>query len=518
VSGGSIALSEVLGGLSVAADLGAGAPSETGIGSALLAGRLGQRLGLPEVECAELFYASLLRFIGCSVGVPDSLGVSLGDTQGYQLALTMSDLRDPEQVAKRLDHFMAVGADADARATSVGAMRAAAEEGEKFKGAAQSLCELGARLADDIGMAPIIVDAMNEVYERWDGRGFPHGRPGEELCLPARVLHITAAFELHRRTMGMETAFEEIGARRGSNFDPLLCDAFTTARGELMKGFEAPTLLDLFIDEAPGDLRIDESRLIDVAKACAHFVDHRSIYTLGHSVGVANLVARASEAAELTQREAEDLHIAAYLHDLGRVGVHSGIWHKPGELTRSERAKVEQHTYLTDTILRASPAFERHALLASSHHERKGGRGYHRRTENPDRLAQILAAADTYHAMLEDRPHRMALGEKAAADALLAEAKEGRLGRMEVRAVLDAVSGRRASKRALPDGLTKREAEVLCLMARGLGNKDIAGALFISHKTVEHHVGHIYDKIDTRSRASAAMYAVQHGLCAAVEG
>ena len=92
-------------------------------------------------------------------------------------------------------------------------------------------------------------------------------------------------------------------------------------------------------------------------------------------------------------------------------------------------------------------------------------------------------------------------------------AESGRLNRMAVRAVLDAVSGRRASSKSLPADLTKREADVTCLMAQGLSNKEIGNKLFISAKTVEHHVGHIYDKIGTRTRPGAAIFAVEHGLC-----
>ena len=160
------------------------------------------------------------------------------------------------------------------------------------------------------------------------------------------------------------------------------------------------------------------------------------------------------------------------------------------------------------------PALERYSRLASSHHERADGSGYHRQVENPDLQCSILAAADCYHAMLEDRPHRDALGPEKAADELLAMAEAGKLNRMAVWAVLEAVGNRQAGKKSLPAALTKREAEVLCLIAQGMSNKRIAAKLFISAKTVEHHVGHIYDKIGTRSRPGAAMFAVRHSLCA----
>ncbi|MGZ4276962.1 MAG: response regulator transcription factor, partial [Solirubrobacteraceae bacterium] len=71
---------------------------------------------------------------------------------------------------------------------------------------------------------------------------------------------------------------------------------------------------------------------------------------------------------------------------------------------------------------------------------------------------------------------------------------------------------RAARRREGPAGLTRREVEVLGLLARGLSNKEIAGRLVISPKTVANHVEHIYAKIGASTRARASLFAVQHGL------
>jgi DNA-binding NarL/FixJ family response regulator len=63
-----------------------------------------------------------------------------------------------------------------------------------------------------------------------------------------------------------------------------------------------------------------------------------------------------------------------------------------------------------------------------------------------------------------------------------------------------------------PDQLSEREVEVLCLLARGLSNKEIGARLFISAKTVQHHVAHIYEKTGVSTRPGAALYAVEEGL------
>jgi DNA-binding CsgD family transcriptional regulator len=81
-----------------------------------------------------------------------------------------------------------------------------------------------------------------------------------------------------------------------------------------------------------------------------------------------------------------------------------------------------------------------------------------------------------------------------------------------VDAVLETAGHRLPRRREGLAGLTAREVEVLVLLARGLSNKQIAERLVITPKTAGNHVEHIYAKIDTSSRAAAAMFAVQHGL------
>jgi DNA-binding NarL/FixJ family response regulator len=81
--------------------------------------------------------------------------------------------------------------------------------------------------------------------------------------------------------------------------------------------------------------------------------------------------------------------------------------------------------------------------------------------------------------------------------------------------VVDAAGGSpRSSADLRPAGLSEREIEVLRLVADGLSNHEIAQRLYISRRTAEHHVQHIYSKIGGSSRASAALFAMEHGLLA----
>jgi HD-GYP domain-containing protein (c-di-GMP phosphodiesterase class II) len=157
------------------------------------------------------------------------------------------------------------------------------------------------------------------------------------------------------------------------------------------------------------------------------------------------------------------------------------------------------------------------AALAGMHHERLDGSGYHRGCTAAQIPvdARILAAADALQAMTQPRPHRDALPLDEATERLHRDAESGRLDPDAVTAVVEAAGGtpqRTADVR--PAGLSDREAEVLRLVAQGLSNREIAEQLYISRRTAEHHVQHIYAKIGVSSRASAALFAMEQGLLA----
>jgi DNA-binding CsgD family transcriptional regulator len=191
--------------------------------------------------------------------------------------------------------------------------------------------------------------------------------------------------------------------------------------------------------------------------------------------------------------------------DLGQTG--------PAQLGRARPDAA--HAYYTDRILARSPALGEAAAIAGAAHERLGGAGYPRRLSGSgiDPLARILAAADVFHALTEERPHRAAFEPAAAARALADEASAGRLDATAVRRVLDPAGAPRPPiVRQWPAGLTDREIDVLRQLVRGHTNKEIAAALRLSARTVQHHSIRIYAKIGVESRAGAALFAMEHDL------
>jgi DNA-binding NarL/FixJ family response regulator len=132
------------------------------------------------------------------------------------------------------------------------------------------------------------------------------------------------------------------------------------------------------------------------------------------------------------------------------------------------------------------------------------------RGEDLPPLTRLLGCADVYAALTEDRSHRPARSASDAAAALMREAAVGRLDRAACAAVVEAAGLPRP--RAARTNLTDREIEVLRLAARGMSNRRIAETLVVSERTVGHHLAHIYDKTGHRTRAGAAVFAIEHGL------
>jgi HD-GYP domain-containing protein (c-di-GMP phosphodiesterase class II) len=247
----------------------------------------------------------------------------------------------------------------------------------------------------------------------------------------------------------------------------------------------------------------------------ADFADLKSPYLTGHSSGVAELAAAAAGRYGLSEGDVADVRRAGLLHDLGRVGVSASIWDKPGPLTDGERERVRLHPYYTGRILSRPGPLARLGSVGELHHERTDGSGYHRGLAAPalPPAALLLAAADAYGAMTEPRPHRPALALEEAAEELRREVRAGRMDGGAAEAVLGAAGHRtRPVRRELPMGLTEREAEVLRLVARGLSNRQVAERLYISPKTVGHHVQHVYQKIGVSTRPAATVFAMQHDL------
>jgi putative nucleotidyltransferase with HDIG domain len=506
-------LAALLGALWLAADLGVGLPAQSALRMALVAARLGQALGLPDNQRADLYYTSLLRYLGCSGFAHEQAAVTAGDDRSLLPALELCDTTRPVEVAAAAVRKLGRGRPVRSR---VGAVARFLSDPRGYEKVARAHCDQAVTLARGLSLAAPVITSLGQVYERYDGRGAPRGLAGEEIALPARVTTLAQVVEAFFRAGGIEAASDVVRKRRGAQLDPRLADALLAEARTILAPLSAPSVWEEFLAAEPPPARpFSPAGLDATAEAFAAYVDLKSSFTLGHSTGVARLAEAAAAEAALPAAEATALRRAALLHDLGRAAVPNGIWDKPGALDDAEREQVRMHVHHAERVLRQSPALAPLAALVAHHHERLDGSGYHRGVgaAGLDRGARLLAACDVYHALTEPRPWRPALSADAAARELRQASAEGRLDRDAVSAVL-AAAGHAPAPRGTgwPDGLSDREVEVLRLVARGLSNKEIGLALHISPVTAKNHIAHLYEKTGIATRSAAALYAVTKGL------
>jgi putative nucleotidyltransferase with HDIG domain len=143
-------------------------------------------------------------------------------------------------------------------------------------------------------------------------------------------------------------------------------------------------------------------------KALARAVDAKSSWTAGHSERVATLALQIGRTLNLDANALENLHRAALLHDIGKLGVPVAVLDKPGALNDEEFGMIKSHSTLGARILEPINAYAEIIPMVLQHHERFDGKGY------PDGLsgeeielgARILAVADVFDALKSDRPYR----------------------------------------------------------------------------------------------------------------
>lgn len=149
----------------------------------------------------------------------------------------------------------------------------------------------------------------------------------------------------------------------------------------------------------------------DLSESIVSALDARDTYTASHSNRVAEMVLVLAAALGLGPDETTLIHIAAHLHDIGKIAVSDAVLRKAGPLTADEWQEMRRHPVTGYNILRRVADFQDIAVLVLHHHERWDGQGY------PDGLSgadiplgsRIIAVADSIDAMMSRRSYRAAM-------------------------------------------------------------------------------------------------------------
>ncbi|TME39413.1 MAG: HD domain-containing protein [Chloroflexi bacterium] len=508
---GRLRLAERLAALSIVTDLGSWRLPETAMQACLLATRLAQRMDVSANDVSDVYYTTLLRSVGCTAYAHEE-AVLLDDAE---LAAAGSvDWADPREALGFWLHRVASDSTPleHARIIVASMPRWVLIRHEQIT----SHCEVGAAMVRRLELAPVVQQALQQVFERWDGKGSPHRLAGERLVLPVRFAQVATVAAVFWRWGGPGAAIATVKQRGGAMLDPWVAAGFLQYSTALLAELETADVLQALLLAEPEPLKqIPDDGIDSVARAFGDMVDLKLPFTRGHSSGVSELAEAAARRLRFNEPDVVSIRRAGLLHDLGRMSVSNRIWEKRGPLTASEWEQVRLHAYQSERILVRSPLLAPLAPLTGMHHERQDGSGYHRQaTGNALPLAaRVLAAADAYQAMTQERPYRPALAPATAAGLLATEVSKGRLDGDCVRAVLEVAGHRtRPARSAWPAGLSDREVEVLQLIATGGSYRDVAQRLVISPKTARHHIEHVYNKIGVSTRAAAAMFAMEHDL------
>ena len=272
-------------------------------------------------------------------------------------------------------------------------------------------------------------EPLLQAFERWDGKGVP-GLTGADGLAPAiRLVHLADSVEAFHHAGGAEAALRVARERRGTQFDPGLVDCFCARHAEILDGlggisaWEEVIALDPRLGAALSDDQLDRA-----LSAFADFSDLKSPLRLATPGAWPNWPCR-RRYTRASRRRRVMLRRAALVHDIGMIGIPSGVWDEPGGWSISQRERARTHPYLTERMLARTPLLAPVGHCASLHHERLDGSGYPHglRGDAISLPARILGTADVYNALRQPRPHRPALAAGEAERTVRDEVRAGRV-------------------------------------------------------------------------------------------
>ncbi|WP_263368965.1 HD domain-containing phosphohydrolase [Edaphobacter bradus] len=356
---GSISLSEIISALSYALDLTEGAVLGHALRSCLLGMRIAAELKLTAEATSSLYFALLLKDVGRSSNANTSTT--------HEIVLQ---------------------------------------------------CDRGAGIVTKLGLGAAAAEAVRSIEEHWDGGGHPDALKGGEIPLLSRICAVAQHLDVFSGECGVEKAIHTLIERSGTWFDPeLVRVAVSLHRRGVLWNHCLPSdsqddtrraVLDL---DAGTRHTLEGGRIDQICEAFADVVDAKSHFTFRHSMGVADAAYGIAREMGLAPERVQLVRRAALLHDIGKLSVPNTILDKATYLDEFEWESVYQHPGLTRQILERIGPFREMAIIAGEHHEKLDGTGYPNRLMRADLSleSRIVAVADVYGALSEDRPYRTGL-------------------------------------------------------------------------------------------------------------
>lgn len=283
-------------------------------------------------------------------------------------------------------------------------------------------------------------------HQKYDGgKGLKYG--DETVPIESHIIHLAdrvcTKFNFRHDILSqVPRIIEDIEKQVDSYFAPEIFEAFAAlAKLEFVwfdLGSKAP------MDKLPKSSMLDYHALgvddfADLARIFSHIIDFRSRFTASHSAGVAKSAECLARLMGFSPEECKRMLIAGYLHDLGKLIIDEKILEKPGKLNEYEYNLMRIHTYYTYHLLNTIPQIGDIKEWAAYHHEKLNGNGYpfHIKGENLPLGSRIMAVADIFTAIVEDRPYRKGMTDAEAIAVLTSGVQRGELDGKVVSVLVD---------------------------------------------------------------------------------
>jgi HD-GYP domain-containing protein (c-di-GMP phosphodiesterase class II) len=409
----SIRFSEIIAALSLSLDITQGHPEGHCMRTALIGMRLAEELRLSTMDRSALFYALLLKDLGCSSNAAKIAYLFGADDQLVKRSARLIDWTRPGEALGHCWAHCAPGGTAFQKLLKIAEIARLGKAGGKK--IAEIRCQRGADIARLLQLPEATAQAIYDLDEHWDGKGNPCGIAGEQISLLGRICCLAQTVEVFFSTYGLSAALEVAQERCGTWFDPEVVAALRAAKGD--SDFWERLLQADLVGELkrwePEDevLLADEACLDRVALAFAKVVDAKSPWTYEHSENVARITVGVAQQFGCADELLRDLRRAALLHDIGKLGVSNTILDKPARPTDEEFAQIRRHPEFSQRILENVAAFGTLAEVCGGHHERLDGKGYYRGLAGDEICwaTRVLTIADVCEAMSARRPYRNAM-------------------------------------------------------------------------------------------------------------
>jgi len=238
-------LSEILGAFSYALDLTEGQPAGHSIRACWIGTQIGMALGLKGDALRDIYYAVLLKDLGCSSNAARVSAMFVGDDRKLKHDFKLLGPQ-PEDFGAFIGSAVGVDADPEVRDQAIGNL--AENAGAIMTDIMGTRCSRGAEIARQLRFSEDVAQAIAHLDEHWDGGGLPLGIAGEDIHLGGRIALLAQVADVFYSARGKDAALAEVRSRSGTWLDPQLCALFEKL--SMANGFWE----DLALDDLPEQL------------------------------------------------------------------------------------------------------------------------------------------------------------------------------------------------------------------------------------------------------------------------